>query len=164
WLASVAETRRAARARMRATLGPYERVLDDLRGTLPRDAIVVRDVTIPATTWGGRLFETYVPRTALYSATYAIGMGFGLAIGAAVAPMAVPVTAPARLVPARSPPFGHPPAPCGRHSGLRHGDRDDRAVVTRFVARARCIPGSGGLAGGNHVAAVGSWRSLHRTA
>jgi acetolactate synthase-1/2/3 large subunit len=69
---------------MRATLGPYERVLDDLRGTLARDAIVVRDVTIPATTWGGRLFETYVPRTSLYSATYAIGMGFGLAIGAAI--------------------------------------------------------------------------------
>jgi acetolactate synthase-1/2/3 large subunit len=45
---------------------------------------VVRDVTVPATTWGGRLLETYVPRTALYSATYAIGMGFGLAIGAAI--------------------------------------------------------------------------------
>jgi acetolactate synthase-1/2/3 large subunit len=84
WLATVAETRRAARARMRTTLGPYERVLDDLRHTLPRDAIVVRDVTIPATTWGGRLLETYLPRTALYSATYAIGMGFGLAIGAAI--------------------------------------------------------------------------------
>ena len=84
WLATVADTRRGARARMRATLGPYERVLDDLRGTLPRDAIVVRDVTIPATTWGGRLFETYVPRTSLHSATYAIGMGVGLAIGAAI--------------------------------------------------------------------------------
>ena len=44
----------------------------------------MRDVTIPATTWGSRLLETYMPRTALYSATYAIGMGFGLAIGAAV--------------------------------------------------------------------------------
>lgn len=84
WLVTVAEMRRAVRARMRATLGPYERVLDDLRGTLARDAIVVRDVTIPATTWGGRLLETYLPRTAIYSATYAIGMGFGLAIGAAI--------------------------------------------------------------------------------
>lgn len=84
WLARVAETRRAARTRMRTTLGPYERVLDDLRSTLAREAIVVRDVTIPATTWGGRLLETYIPRTALYSATYAIGMGFGLAIGAAI--------------------------------------------------------------------------------
>ena len=85
WLASVAEARRAARARARATLGPYERILDDLRANLPRDAIVVRDVTVPATTWGGRLLETYTPRTTLHSATYAIGMGVGLAIGAAIA-------------------------------------------------------------------------------
>ena len=84
WLGRVAEVRRDARSRGRATLGPYERVLDDLRATLARDAIVVRDVTVPATTWGGRLLETYLPRTALYSATYAIGMGVGLAIGAAI--------------------------------------------------------------------------------
>jgi acetolactate synthase I/II/III large subunit len=84
WLAQVADARRAVRARTRGTLGPYERVLDDLRNTLERDAIVVRDVTIPATTWGGRLLETYQPRTALHSATYAIGMGFGLAIGASI--------------------------------------------------------------------------------
>jgi acetolactate synthase-1/2/3 large subunit len=84
WLACVAEARRAARARARAGLGPYERILDDLRATLPRDAIVVRDVTIPATTWGSRLLETYTPRTTLHSATYAIGMGVGLAIGAAI--------------------------------------------------------------------------------
>jgi acetolactate synthase-1/2/3 large subunit len=85
WLASVAEARRAARARARATLGPYERILDDLRASLPRDGIVVRDVTVPATTWGGRLLETSTPRTTLHSATYAIGMGVGLAIGAAIA-------------------------------------------------------------------------------
>jgi acetolactate synthase-1/2/3 large subunit len=84
WLTTIAETRLDARTRARDTLGPYARILDDLRNTLPRDAIVVRDVTIPATTWGARLLETYVPRTVLYSATYAIGMGFGLAIGAAI--------------------------------------------------------------------------------
>jgi acetolactate synthase-1/2/3 large subunit len=84
WLADVARARHTARERVRATLGPYERVLDDLRGTLERDAIVVRDVTIPATTWGARLLETYEPRTVLHSATYAIGMGFGLAIGASI--------------------------------------------------------------------------------
>jgi len=84
WLARVADARRAVRARARATLGPYERILDDLRHTLDREAIVVRDVTIPATTWGSRLLETYAPRTALHSATYAIGMGVGLSIGAAI--------------------------------------------------------------------------------
>jgi acetolactate synthase-1/2/3 large subunit len=84
WLTEVADVRRIVRERARATLGPYERILDDLRTTLERDTIVVRDVTIPATTWGGRLLETYMPRTTLYSATYAIGMGTGLAIGAAI--------------------------------------------------------------------------------
>jgi acetolactate synthase-1/2/3 large subunit len=84
WLARIAEVRKAVRTRARATLGPYERILDDLRSTLDRDAIVVRDVTIPATTWGSRLLETYSPRTVLHSATYAIGMGVGLAVGAAI--------------------------------------------------------------------------------
>ena len=84
WLALIAETRRKTRERARATLGPYERIMDDLRQTLPRDAIVVRDVTIPATTWGSRLLETYTPRTAMHPATYAIGMGVPLAIGAAI--------------------------------------------------------------------------------
>jgi acetolactate synthase I/II/III large subunit len=84
WPATIAEVRRAVRTRARATLGPYERILDDLRGTLDRDAIVVRDVTVPATTWGSRLLETYAPRTALHPATYAIGMGVGLAVGAAI--------------------------------------------------------------------------------
>ena len=84
WLAQIAQARTGARARVRSTLGPYARILDDLRSTLGRDAIVVRDVTIPATTWGSRLLETYAPRTVVHSATYAIGMGFGLAIGAAI--------------------------------------------------------------------------------
>jgi acetolactate synthase-1/2/3 large subunit len=84
WLAHVADARTSARVRMRGTLGPYERILDDLRATLDRDAIVVRDVTIPASTWGGRLLETYQPRTALHSATYAIGLGLSTAIGASI--------------------------------------------------------------------------------
>jgi len=84
WLEQVGAVRQAARARVRATLGPYERILDDLRSTLDRDAIVVRDVTIPATTWGGRLLEVYEPRTALHSAAYAIGLGLSTAIGASI--------------------------------------------------------------------------------
>ena len=84
WLRLIAEKRRAVRARARATLGPYERILDDLRATLPRDAIVVRDVTVPATTWGSRLLEIYAPRSVLHPASYAIGMGVSLSIGAAI--------------------------------------------------------------------------------
>ncbi len=84
WLSAVSQAKQAARARIRATLGPYERILDDLRESLGRDAIVVRDVTIPASTWGGRLLEAYAPRTAMHSATYAIGLGLSMAIGASI--------------------------------------------------------------------------------
>jgi acetolactate synthase-1/2/3 large subunit len=85
WLEQVREVRRQALARLRATLGPYERILDDLREALPRGAIVVRDVTVPATTWGARALETYEPRTAIHSATFAIGLGLATAIGASIA-------------------------------------------------------------------------------
>jgi acetolactate synthase I/II/III large subunit len=84
WLSTVASARAAVRTRARATLGPYERIMDDLRAALPRDAIVVRDVTVPATTWGSRLLEAYAPRSVIHPATYAIGMGVGLSVGAAV--------------------------------------------------------------------------------
>ena len=84
WQDAIAEAKAAARARIRKTLGPYERILDDLRQCLGRDAIVVRDVTIPASTWGGRLLEAYVPRTAMHSATYAIGLSLSTAIGASI--------------------------------------------------------------------------------
>jgi acetolactate synthase-1/2/3 large subunit len=84
WLTRVGAARESARERVRAGLGRYAPVVDALRARLPRDAIVVRDVTIPASTWGSRLLETYTPRTTLHSATVAIGLGLGLAIGAAV--------------------------------------------------------------------------------
>jgi acetolactate synthase-1/2/3 large subunit len=84
WVAEAQAARRAARERVRATLGPWERIVDDMRSVLDRDAIVVRDVTIPATTWGGRLLEVYEPRTALHSAAYAIGLGLSTAIGASM--------------------------------------------------------------------------------
>jgi acetolactate synthase-1/2/3 large subunit len=91
WLGQVAAAGQAARNRLRSTLGPYERILDDLRAALPREAIVVRDVTIPASTWGGRLLETYLPRTTLHSATYAIGLGLSTAIGASIGCPNVPI-------------------------------------------------------------------------
>lgn len=84
WLAAVGEARAAVRERWRSTLGPYERIMDDLRAALPRDAVVVRDVTVPATAWGSRLLEVYEPRTAIHSASLAIGQGLPMAIGAAI--------------------------------------------------------------------------------
>ena len=59
--------------------------MDDLRSTLPAEAIVVRDVTVPATAWGSRLLEVYQPRTAMHSASLAIGQGLAMGAGAALA-------------------------------------------------------------------------------
>jgi acetolactate synthase I/II/III large subunit len=74
--------RDAARAAMRATMGPYEDVVDALHAVLPRDAIRVRDVTIASTTWGNRLLEVYEPRTSIHAVGGGIGQGLQMALGA----------------------------------------------------------------------------------
>ena len=84
WQRRVVDAGRAARERWRSTLGGQAVLLDGLRETLPHDAIVVRDVTVPATVWGSRLLEVREPRAALHSASMAIGQGLPMAIGAAV--------------------------------------------------------------------------------
>ncbi|MBI4492082.1 MAG: thiamine pyrophosphate-binding protein [Chloroflexi bacterium] len=81
----LAAARAAARAALRATLGPYARIVDELRAALPRDAVLVRDVTISTSTWGNRLFELYEPRTSIHAAGGGIGQGFQMALGAKLA-------------------------------------------------------------------------------
>lgn len=60
-------------------------MIDGIRAALPRDAIVVNDVTIGAY-WGWALLEVYKPRTYLYPC-HAATLGFGLpaALGAKLA-------------------------------------------------------------------------------
>ena len=82
YAAEVTRVRNAARGRARAKLGVYEQVMDELRALLPRDAILVRDATIPAYTWGDRLFPIEEPRTSIRSTSAAIGPGLPLALGA----------------------------------------------------------------------------------
>lgn len=84
WPGAVKTATEKARAAVRATLGPYAEIMDDLRAALPRDAIIVRDATIPAYTWGNRLLPIYEPRTSLYPTSVAIGPGLSLAIGAKI--------------------------------------------------------------------------------
>jgi acetolactate synthase-1/2/3 large subunit len=74
-----------SRANLRKTLGPYERILDDLNATLPHDSIKVRDVTISGTTWGARLLTTYAPRTSIHASGGGIGQGMAMTIGAKLA-------------------------------------------------------------------------------
>ena len=75
----------ASRARMRETMGPYEAILDAIRETLPEGGIVVRDVTIPTTTWASRMIEVTEPRQTVHAATIGIGQALPMAIGASIA-------------------------------------------------------------------------------
>ena len=70
---------------MRETLGPYEAILDAIRETLPEGGIVVRDVTIPTTTWASRMIEVTEPRQTVHAATIGIGQALPMAIGASIA-------------------------------------------------------------------------------
>jgi acetolactate synthase-1/2/3 large subunit len=81
----VAALHRALRKEVRDTMGPWEPILDAIQGYMPEDAILVRDVTVPATTWGSRLIVRRYPRTTLHASGGGIGQGLPMAIGAQIA-------------------------------------------------------------------------------
>ncbi len=81
YLEDVGQARKAGRTALRATLGPYEQICDDLRASLDKDAIFVRDITISHSTWGSRLFPVYAPRQSIHAAGGGIGQGFQMALG-----------------------------------------------------------------------------------
>ncbi|MEH7114190.1 thiamine pyrophosphate-binding protein [Neobacillus niacini] len=85
YLDEVQTVRQELRASLRATLGPYEQILDGLRKVMPRETILVRDVTVQANVWGSRLFEIYEPRTSIHASGGGIGQGLPTAIGAQMA-------------------------------------------------------------------------------
>jgi acetolactate synthase-1/2/3 large subunit len=93
YLDEINHVRKAVRTVVRDTLGPYEAFLDGMQQILPRDTILVQDVTVPATTWGSRLYEIYSPRTSIHAAGLGIGQGLPMAIGAQVGCKDQPVVA-----------------------------------------------------------------------
>jgi len=81
--AEIAGLRERVRSAARSRLGQHELVMDGIRATLEREAIVVCDSTIPAYFWGNRLLEIYEPRTSISPhGSVAIGLAFPLALGA----------------------------------------------------------------------------------
>lgn len=82
YVAEVKGVREKIRRILRDTLGPYEKFVDGMRKVLPKDAILVRDVTVPANVWGSRLFEIYEPRTSIHASGGGIGQGLPTALGA----------------------------------------------------------------------------------
>ncbi|WHY66492.1 thiamine pyrophosphate-binding protein [Neobacillus sp. SuZ13] len=85
YLDEVQSVREELRTQLRATLGPYEQILDGMRSVLPKNTILVRDVTVQANVWGSRLFEIYEPRTSIHASGGGIGQGLPTAIGAQMA-------------------------------------------------------------------------------
>lgn len=75
------------------TMGPWEGILAAIQELLPEDAVLVRDVTVPATTWGSRLITRRHPRSTLHASAGGIGQGLPMAIGAQVASPAKTVVA-----------------------------------------------------------------------
>jgi len=81
----VAELHRTLRQQVRETMGPWEGMLDAINEIVPEDAIYVRDVTVPATTWGSRLIVRRYPRTSVHASAGGIGQALPMAIGAQIA-------------------------------------------------------------------------------
>ncbi|HYB01313.1 MAG TPA: thiamine pyrophosphate-binding protein [Ktedonobacteraceae bacterium] len=84
YLEEVVKARVACRDALRATLGPYEQLCDDLRACLMRDALLATDVTISGTTWGSRLFPVYGPHQYIHAAGGGIGQGLQMGLGAKI--------------------------------------------------------------------------------
>lgn len=93
WGQRVAEAARAARKAHRKDIGAYAAICDSMRHRLPRRSPIVRDVTIPGSSWGNRLLAVHHPSDNIYAAGGGIGQGLAMAIGAGVARPEVPVLA-----------------------------------------------------------------------
>ncbi|QQK76126.1 thiamine pyrophosphate-binding protein [Salicibibacter cibarius] len=91
YVEEVKSVRKAVRETLRGTIGPYGDIADSMREQLPEDTILVRDITIPAYTWGNKLFDIYKPRTSITATGGGIGQGLPMAIGAKIGHKAEPV-------------------------------------------------------------------------
>lgn len=84
WL-DLDDFRSGKRVKLNERAGPVQRIWDDLVAVLPRDAIVVDDLTLVGY-WAPLLRETYQPRTLLHPGTYGtLGYALPAAIGARLA-------------------------------------------------------------------------------
>ena len=86
FVATMQQTRDRIRESHRKRIGPdHAGIMDAMRAGMPDDAILVRDMTIPAYAWGNQFFPILKARTTMNPVSGAIGPGLPLANGAAVA-------------------------------------------------------------------------------
>lgn len=81
----IERARGAAEKELRATLGPYNDVLDAVIAAAPKDFVWVRDVTLSNSTWGNRLPPLDGPRNGVHALGGGIGQAMPMGIGAALA-------------------------------------------------------------------------------
>lgn len=93
WAKRIASARDAAEKSLRKEIGAYSAICNSMRKRLPRTSPVVRDVTIPGSSWGNRLLRIFAPTSNIHAAGGGIGQGLGMAIGAGVARPETPVLA-----------------------------------------------------------------------
>lgn len=79
------EAKAKAESQVRAGLGPYEALVDELQRLAGREFVWVRDVTISNSTWGNRLLKIFGPRDGVHALGGGIGQGLAMAVGAATA-------------------------------------------------------------------------------
>lgn len=85
WLTEVARTRRNTHQQLRDAIGWQAKICDGVRAALPWGSVIARDVTIPSSTWGNRLFSVGHPRENIFPLGGGIGQGLAMGIGAAIA-------------------------------------------------------------------------------
>ena len=90
WMGIIREARERARDTLRRAIGPYAVLCEAMRGAFDETSPLVRDITIPATSWGNRLLPIYEATTNIYARGGGIGQGLGMSIGAAAARPEVP--------------------------------------------------------------------------
>lgn len=93
WTGEVGAAAQAVRVSHREDLGAYAQICDSMRARLPRAAPLVRDVSIPGSSWGNRLLDVYDPATNIFAAGGGIGQGLATAVGAGIGSPRVPVLA-----------------------------------------------------------------------
>jgi len=92
WRSFASQTRTEVRQTLEKAIGPYSGLCRAMREVLPFNAPLVRDVTIPSSSWGNRLLDVLDPTTNVNPRGGGIGQGLGMAIGAAVARPQVPTS------------------------------------------------------------------------
>lgn len=93
WTKRISQTAAAARKAHRKDIGAYSAICDSMRDRLPRRSPIVRDVSIPGSSWGNRLLPIFHATDNIYAAGGGIGQGLAMAIGAGIARPRKPVLA-----------------------------------------------------------------------